>query len=468
VAFLAKELPKATLNPVGGSSKVVALTGTEAEQKQAKALLMTIDPQVAVTPVATPQLLERQTYQTNANAVDIAALVSTEFPGVVTSTLGKESSKILVVRAPSSVQGQVKSFLTQVDPVPVVVTGPVIIQRVFVLSNNTAEDAKKTLEGTLQRAASTDTNQGVLTTNPGSTSTTGSTAPIINVGTAATPSTGPTGTTTAAAVDSATASRSSVPPVTIIADPKSNSLIVRGTQEQINQVAELIPVIDKRLPRINVNVRVQEISETAARSLGIDWSAGIGNFVTKLITSGTGTGLTTLFDSTRSLAGLNIGATLNALENQGVSKRVDDSNLSLISGQITPTELNSGGTLTVKVGPTTVLTLPYGVIVRLIEPRVDNDGKITVTVDASVKNDPIVTDGGNTINIPNRQARTTISFQNGESVLLGGLLTSKDSTQSNGIPFLSSLPVVGGLFGTNTTKTERTQLLLIVTGTIIN
>jgi len=474
VAFLTKELPKATLNPVGGSSKVVALTGTEAEQEQAKALLMTIDPQVAVTPVATPQLLERQTYQTNANAVDIAALVSTEFPGVVTSTLGKESSKILVVRAPSSVQGQVKSFLTQVDPVPVVVTGPVILQKVFQLSNTTAEDAKKTLEGTLSRPTVADSNNGTLTALPVSntlnttnltTSTTSQGAQPGTAGQAAQSTPGTTGTNSPNITVNGQTATVAAPSVTIIADPKSNSLIVRGTQEQINQVAELLPTIDKRLPRLNVNVRVQEISETAARTLGIDWSAGIGNFVVKALTSGTAPGLSAIFDSTRTLSGANLGAALNALESQGVARRVDDSNLTLISGQITPTELSSGGNLTIRLSGG-VLTLPYGVIIKLLEPRVDNDGKITVQVDASVKNPPIITGGGD-INISNRQAKTTISFNSGESVLLGGLLTNRDTNVTTGIPFLSSIPIIGEAFKSSSTSTERTQLLLVITGTII-
>jgi type IV pilus assembly protein PilQ len=470
VSFLSKELPKVSLNPVGGNSKVVALTGTAEEQAQAKALLVTVDPPVAAAPVTTPQLLERQTYLTNGNAVDLATLVSTEFPGVVATTLGKEKSNILVVRAPSSVQGQIKSFLEQVDPVPVVATGPVILQKVFQLSNTTAEDAKKTLEGTLSRPTVSDGNQGTITSVPVS-----NTVNNTNFSTSTTTQGAQPGTNAPGAAGAATSNITidgkvatvAAPSVTIIADPKSNSLIVRGTQGQIAQIAELLTTIDKRLPRLNVNVRVQEISESAARTLGIDWSAGIGNFVVKAITSGASSGLSAILDPTRSLSGSNIGAALNALESQGVARRVDDSNLTLISGQLTATELNSGGNLTLRIGDGSVLTLPYGVIIKLIEPRVDSDGKITVQVDASVKNPPVITNGGNTIDISNRQAKTSISFNSGESVLLGGLLTNRDTNTSTGIPFLSSIPIIGEAFKSSSITTERTQLLLVITGTII-
>jgi len=471
VAFLAKELPKASLNPVGGGSKVVALTGTDAEQKQAKALLVTIDPQVAVAPVATPQLLERQTYQTNANAVDIAALVNTEFPGVVTSTLGKTDSKILVVRAPSSVQVQVKSFLEQVDPVAVI-QRPDITQRTFQLVNAKAVDIKTVLENTLKTATTPTVNPSDVTPtsaqvaqqfqNGASQSATGGNAVIGAAINAANAQNAANAANTASTPTVAAPANA----VSIIADARTNTLIARGTQLQINQIAELIPTLDRRLPSINVQVRIQEVSETATNTLGLDWSAGLGNFTTKIL----GGSLTGIFDATKSLAGFNIGATLTALEKQGVSKRVDDSNVTLDGGQ-PEAILKSGGELSINiVGNGTQKiekTLPYGVQISLTNARVDPDG--TIHVDVASKVTDFITPPTEValINTTNREARTSITLKSGQTALLGGLLTNKDKTNSTGVPFLSSIPLIGNLFKTETRESERTQILLVVSANIL-
>ena len=471
VAFLAKELPKASLNPVGGGSKVVSLTGTDEEQAQAKALLVTIDPPVAAAPVTTPQLLERQTYQTNANAVDIATLVKDEFPGVVASTLGKESSKILVVRAPSSVQGQVKSFLEQVDPVAVV-QRPDITQRTFQLVNAKAVDIKTVLENTLKTATTPTVNPSDVTPTSAqvaqqfqSGATQNATGGNAVLGAAI---------NAANAQNAANAANTALTPtvaapanaVSIIADARTNTLIARGTQLQINQIAELIPTLDKRLPSINVQVRIQEVSETATNTLGLDWSAGLGNFTTKIL----GGSLTGIFDATKSLAGFNVGATLNALEKQGVSKRVDDSNVTLDGGQ-PEAILKSGGELSINiVGNGTQKiekTLPYGVQISLTNARVDPDGTIHVDVASKVTDFISAPTEVALINTTNREARTSITLKSGQTALLGGLLTNKDKFNSTGVPFLSSIPLIGNLFKTENRETERTQILLVVSANIV-
>ena len=466
VSFLTKELPKASLNPVGGSSKVLALTGTAQEQEQAKILLSTIDPIVTVVPVLVviPPLLERQTYLTNANAVDLAALVGTEFPGVVATTLGKENSKILVVRAPSSVQGQIKNFLEGVDPVPVVVS-PDVSQRTFQLINAKAEDIKTVLDNTLRTIITPSVSPGDV--NPTSSQVAqqvqngaGGNA-VLN---AAINAAGTQNQTNSAALSAPVVAAAN--PVSIIADARTNTLIARGTKLQINQIAELIPTLDRRIPSVNIQVRIQEISETASSTLGLDWSAGIGQFTTKIV-DGT---LSGLFNSLTSLAGFNVGATLNALERQGVAKRVDDSNITLDGGQ-REAVLKSGGELSINiVGNGTEKIekiLPYGVQINLANARVDPDGTIHVDVASKVTDFVSAPTDAQLINTTNREARTSITLKSGQTVLLGGLLTNKDKTNTKGIPFLSSIPLVGNLFKTESRESERTQILLVISANVL-
>ena len=99
--------------------------------------------------------------------------------------------------------------------------------------------------------------------------------PLANmpVGTAAALSGQSAGTANTGAAASAPATAA-----TIIADKRTNTLIVRGTPEQVAQIAELVPTLDTRVPQINVQIRIQEITETAARSLGVDWKASFGGF----------------------------------------------------------------------------------------------------------------------------------------------------------------------------------------------
>ena len=56
-----------------------------------------------------------------------------------------------------------------------------------------------------------------------------------------------------------------------------------------------------------------------------------------------------------------------------------------------------------------------------------------------------------------------VAVRSNESVVLGGLIRENASTGDAGVPFLHTIPVVGGLFGTKTESTRRTELLVIIT-----
>ena len=62
----------------------------------------------------------------------------------------------------------------------------------------------------------------------------------------------------------------------------------------------------------------------------------------------------------------------------------------------------------------------------------------------------------------NRTIETTVSLKDGGSILLGGLVSSRGGTTTNGIPVLGNLPVVGKLFRTDTDNADRTELMVLI------
>jgi len=293
------------------------------------------------------------------------------------------------------------------------------------------------------------------------------------------------GTTGSAATGTAS-TQASTPQATIIADKRTNTIIVRGTQAQVDQIAQIIPSLDVRVPQVNVQVRIQEITESASRSLGVDWKAGFGNFIVNVASSG----VKAIFDPTQSLVGFNLGATLNALEQQGMTKRVYDGTVTMQSGQRSlnnstdsqnassgaAAHLQSGGRLELNI-PSQAANVPaiqrqidYGVTIDFYNPQVAPDGSITVRVKGVVNQPKTAITGStlpNLLDFSNSEAQTTITFKSGETVLLSGLLGTNQTTTTTGLPFLSSIPVIGSLFGKQSSTNDRSQLLVVITGTVV-
>ncbi|PYE56388.1 secretin N-terminal domain-containing protein [Deinococcus yavapaiensis] len=448
-------------------TNTVFVSATAKEFVDVSTVVSQLDRAAQQAATQTPDPSVQRVYTVQSSSDDIAAFLRTTYPTLVVTPVGKTNQ--LVVSGPTSVVNTAFALLGQVDrPLPVAAVGPAVVQRIFTLANAQASEIKAVLENTLAtRLDDAATGSSTGAANNSANNSANNQAP-----------------TTQSAQDAASAAASqSGSDVTIIADQRTNTLIVRGTPEQVAQVAELIPVLDVRVPQINVQIRIQEITEDAARTLGIDWSAGIGNFVTKLVSGN----LTALFDNTTNFAGLNLGATLKALENQQLSKSIYDGNVTLQSGQrrqgnaTSAENASAGASASIKSGGRVEVNIPgaagnivrqidYGVLLDFLNPQVSNDGTITIGVRSSISNPQTALTGGsipNILSFLNREASTTVSFKSGQTVLLGGLLTDTENTTTNGVPFLSSIPLVGSLFKSEDTRKSKAQLLIVLTGNIV-
>ena len=469
-------------------SNSVVVRGTNKEVTEVQRLLAQLD-QAARPGASTPTTPEVRTvqrvYAVKGLQADAVTLLGAQYPGLKVTPVGQTGQ--LVISGPENQLDAALALLGQVDrPAP---AAGQTTQRVFTLINASAEEVKATLEGTLARdltntGSNLTPNATLINPLTGQPYTNG---PLANmpVGTAAALSGQSVGTANTGAAASAPATAA-----TIIADKRTNTLIVRGTPEQVAQIAELVPTLDTRVPQINVQIRIQEITETAARSLGVDWKASFGGFS---VTAGGG-GLTAAFDPTQNLVGFNLGPTLKTLETQGVSKSVYDGSVTMQSGQralgagtdtqnsssTAAASIKSGGRLEINI-PSQAANVPaiqkqvdYGVNLDFFSPQVAPDGTITLRVRGQVNDlrtplEAVDSAGAvpNVLRFTNSEAQTTLTFKSGQTLLLSGLLADKDTVSNGGVPFLSQIPVIGGLFGSQSKSNTKTQLLVVITGTVV-
>lgn len=255
---------------------------------------------------------------------------------------------------------------------------------------------------------------------------------------------------------------------TVVAEPRTNSLIITASAVLQDRIAELIEPLDMAQPQVNVQVRIQEISRRSASNLGIDLNAGIGSFATEVL----GGGLNFVFDSQRALTGLNIGAVLDTLETQGLSRSLDDSTLTMLNNRTG--RLNSGGRIEITFpgedGQVQERTLEFGVIIE-VTPQIAADGSVILEVVAEVSD--LLTpfgEGGipQRIDFTTREVSSTVSLQPGQTALLGGLLQNSFTQTVRRTPVLGSIPLIGELFRSTVTEEDSTDLLLVVTADVLD
>ncbi len=414
---LERELKGARLEGVPGNPKALLLEATEADQAFFAEILKAADVPPQVAP-PTQEATVRRLYPLRfADAEKVAPFLAREVPGIVVQTV--PGQPVLSVRGTEKQLSEVENLLAQIDRAPE--QGPPVFQRSYQLSNAKAADLAKVLQEALQAQKA----QGQGQTQP----------------------------------------QTPTRQATVVADERTNTLIVTGTQEDLALVEGLIPKLDQAVPQVNLRVRIQEVQSNFTRNLGIKWNtiAG-GNVAASILDSG----LSLIFDSTRSLAALNILATLEALQRQGLSRALRDVNQTVLNNQTA--RLQSGETFLIRrVVDNRVERVPFdiGIIVE-VTPQITADGQILLNIKAevsgNVQRNPV---DGDVDRFTKQVVTTTLRVRDGQTVVLGGLTSQENTQVQQGVPLLMDIPLIGELFKQRSQETTDRELLVVITADIL-
>jgi len=106
-------------------------------------------------------------------------------------------------------------------------------------------------------------------------------------------------------------------------------------------------------------------------------------------------------------------------------------------------------------------------VILTVTPRIGEKGTVALDVKQEVNAVGVATPPTNSPSFIKREAETSVVLLNRQTLVLGGLIQDKVTTDDRGIPVLKKIPVLGYLFGFTEKKIEKTELLLLITPHVI-
>ncbi|KQR15510.1 type II secretion system protein GspD [Deinococcus sp. Leaf326] len=249
---------------------------------------------------------------------------------------------------------------------------------------------------------------------------------------------------------------------TVLANADTNSLLLTGPRTIVEELTRAIAAIDQPAQGVRVRLRVEQVSESDLANLGINWKVGVGG-----VEVGQSDGNLTV-GYAPSLSPASIQVALNTARTKGTGKTIIDSNFLTLSNK--DTNFNNGGELLFPATSTIVngaaVTTPgqtysYGLGIK-VRPRVAPDGTITLTLDTTLGSSPSAGPLAS-INQTKQSLQNTVMARPGETVVLGGIISTTDDQSRRGVPGLMDIPVLGQLFGSSNKTATRTALLFLLT-----
>jgi general secretion pathway protein D len=273
--------------------------------------------------------------------------------------------------------------------------------------------------------------------------------------------------------DSATLSAD--PDLRVAVEKETNSLIVMAPHSRWMTLRAVLEQIDQQPPQILIEATVLEVTLSHDFQTGVNWSilgSGGLNVTSTQINSATAPSQLALTFMNNSVQ-VAIDALASRTNVQVVSApklvAVDNQTATLEVGDEVPI-INQTAQSTSAPGAPIVANTEYkdtGIILK-IKPRIN--GPNSVLVDFSQEVSSVVPTTTSTINSPTIQQRrfeSQMTLNEGETVAVGGLISSNKSLTDQGWPFIKDIPVVGLLFKSQNKTNDRTEIIVLLSAHIL-
>jgi general secretion pathway protein D len=267
--------------------------------------------------------------------------------------------------------------------------------------------------------------------------------------------------------------------VNVVADAPTNTILLTGPAETFETLEQLIKQLDRRVPQVYIEVLIADVTLSDTDRLGVEWSLIDKNLLGHGSASGTvGTeweGLGAVASGlSYSLISNSLQAFLRTLETRSNVEILSSPNIiasdnkeaTISIGEKIPYQESeretTGGAI-----QQTVNFIDVSNTLR-VTPHVNQRQRINLEVNQTV--DALIAFDEKLLapRIAKREAVTTVEVQDGQTVVIGGILAEQKSLTIEGVPILRKIPVLGRLFEDKKKQTQRSELLVFLTPHIIN
>jgi type IV pilus assembly protein PilQ len=276
------------------------------------------------------------------------------------------------------------------------------------------------------------------------------------------------------------------------ADDRTNTLIVRDLQANVDEVEKVIRQLDTPTPAVQIEARIVSVSSNYSKDLGIQWGMNLnadpahGNatpfqFPNSVNVSGNAQGFMVNLPASAPTAGIGIALgsiantlaldlRLSAMESKGQVEILSNPKIFVVQNE--KAIINVGRQLPVPKtdaeGNRTVEFKDVGIKLE-VTPQVTADNRIflDVQVERSDKGEDVKTTDGEQFSINTERAQTKVLLNDGETSVIGGMFQQNKSVTNQKVPGLGGLPFIGWLFRSKSDKDSRTELLIFLTPKIV-
>lgn len=285
----------------------------------------------------------------------------------------------------------------------------------------------------------------------------------------------------------------------VFADEGLNALVLRGEPSMMQEAEMIISQLDVRRAQVMIEAAIVEITDQLGSDLGVQFAAAdegggstpvigsnfnnVGNSISQVIQAivadsviGPAAGGITIGAGQRNEDGITWGVLLQALSTSAAANllstpsiiTLDNQESEIIVGQNVP--FRTGEQATAGDGLsnpfTTIERRDIGLTLK-VTPSISDDGLVRLVVEQTTEDIAASVDNASDIVTNKREIKTTVLADDGETIVLGGLINENVRVNKSKVPLLGDIPILGRLFSSESETREKRNLLVFLRPTIM-
>lgn len=268
--------------------------------------------------------------------------------------------------------------------------------------------------------------------------------------------------------------------VRVIADKDNNALLILASPADYESIESAIRKLDVAVRQVLIEVTIAEITLKDELKYGLEWYFNNGARINGKLDTGLG-GIAALvpgFSYSWVSKAADVGAVLNALATDSRLKIISSPHITVADNQKAKIQVGDRVPTISQTQTVASTTTATGIISSIqytetgvmlsVTPRVNAGGQVTMEINQEVSNaTPTTTSGIDSPTIQKRTAESTVTVKSGETIILAGLIKEEKTKATEGLPLLAQIPLIGGLFGTQSWGDNRTELIILITPRVL-
>lgn len=263
----------------------------------------------------------------------------------------------------------------------------------------------------------------------------------------------------------------------VVPNEENNSLLIFANGEEYEFIRDALEKVDRPVSEVLIEATLAEVTLSNDLRYGVDWSVVKGGSSFTQSTNKGGVPASVFPGFSYSYINSTATAVLNSLQSKTNVRVLSTPKLIVLNNQTATLQVGDQVPIVTQQqqgvlapGAPLVNTIEMrdtGVILK-VTPRVNESGLITLDISQEVSDvAPTTTSGISSPTIQQRRLSTTVSTRSGEMIAMGGLIRDRATRSRSGIPVISQVPVIGALFGSHSNDGSRTELIMLLTPTVI-